>query len=213
MGILMKRGLTQRLYIVSAVLSLALVGTGIATWTKLTNVSTLALNASAVRSKQLERIASTELCVSQVLSTLRHAMLVNDPKEVDAAAQHVIASRQQITKNDNEFMDALPTEQAKDDFKNIWLKMQADTWPVADQNIKLVREGNNEAAFQMLMKTTVPTFAHMQKWLSEARAAQNKQLQDEVSDVSKAALETRVLLMALSGCIAVGLAEIGRAHV
>ncbi|WP_157119277.1 methyl-accepting chemotaxis protein, partial [Azohydromonas lata] len=198
-------GISQRLYAVSAALILALTTLAVTSWSQLRSVERLAVNAGEVRVLQLERIASTELSVTQVLLDLRHAMLVHDRDDVEAMARDITSKREQITRNDNAFLNDIPDQAGKDAFRDIWLKMQQDTWPVAEANLQMVREGQREEAFKMLQAKTIPTFTHMQQWLSEARAKQSQLLGTEVGDIQKAAQSTRILLVSLVVMIATGL--------
>ncbi|GLU31890.1 methyl-accepting chemotaxis protein [Trinickia caryophylli] len=198
-------GLTQRLYTVSALLIVALSALAIVSWVQLSNASRLAAKAGNIRVLQLERIASTELSVTQVLLDLRHAMLVNSATDVDAAARDITAKRQQISRNDDAFLNDIGDEAGKEAFRSIWLKMQADTWPVAEQNLQLVRDGHRDEAFQMLMGKTIPTFAHMQRWLGDERAKQGRFLAAEVAAIDEAARATRLMLVCLAAIIAVAL--------
>ncbi|WP_035516411.1 methyl-accepting chemotaxis protein [Paraburkholderia dioscoreae] len=197
--------LTHRLYAVSAALIVALTAVAVISWIQLTDAQRIAANAGNVRMQQLERIASTELGVTQVLLDLRHAMLVSSADDVQAAARNIDAERQQIRRNDDAFFSNITDEAGRDAFRNVWLKMQADAWPVAEANLRLVQDGHRDEAFQMLTAQTIPTFARIQKWLGEERARQGEQLGGQVSDIERALQWTRLLLVSLVTAIAVGL--------
>lgn len=197
--------LTHRLYAVSAALIVALTAVAVISWIQLIDAQRIAANAGNVRMQQLERIASTELSVTQVLLDLRHAMLVSSADDVQAAARNIDAERQQIRRNDDAFFSNITDEAGKDAFRNVWLKMQADAWPVAEANLRLVRDGHRDEAFQMLTAQTIPTFARIQKWLGEERARQGEQLGGQVSEIERALQWTRLLLVSLVAAIAMGL--------
>ncbi|WP_454874352.1 methyl-accepting chemotaxis protein [Paraburkholderia xenovorans] len=197
--------LTHRLYAVSAALIVALTAVAVISWIQLIDAQRIAANAGNVRMQQLERIASTELSVTQVLLDLRHAMLVSSADDVQAAARNIDAERQQIRRNDDAFFSNITDEAGKDAFRNVWLKMQADAWPVAEANLRLVQDGHRDEAFQMLTAQTIPTFAHIQKWLGEERARQGEQLGGQVSEIERALQWTRLLLVSLVAAIAIGL--------
>ncbi len=205
MSVLNRFSISQRLYAVSGALILALASLTVSSWVQLGQVSALAKDAGAVKMRQLERIASTELSVTQVMAAIRHALLVNTPAEVEAAAKEIAEKREQITRNDNAFLADIPTEEGKQAFKQVWLAMQDRTWPVAQANMELVNKGQKDAAFEMLLKKTVPTFADMQRWLSEERARQSTLLSDEVSLVEHKADATRLQFIVLVALITVGL--------
>ncbi|WP_321894958.1 methyl-accepting chemotaxis protein [Paraburkholderia heleia] len=197
--------LIHRLYAVSAALIVALTAVAAISWMQLSDAQQIATNAGDVRMQQLERIASTELSVTKVLLDLRQAMLVSSTGDVQAAAQSIDAERQQIRHNDEAFLSNITDEAGRDAFHNVWLKMQADAWPVAEANLRLVQDGRRDEAFQMLTAQTIPTFARIQKWLGEERARQGEQLGGQVSDIEQALQSTRLLLVSLVAGIAMGL--------
>ncbi|MBE0628067.1 MAG: MCP four helix bundle domain-containing protein, partial [Burkholderia vietnamiensis] len=205
MKLLARFSLTHRLYAVSATLIVALTAVAAISWIQLTDAQRIAAAAGNVRMQQLERIASTELSVTQVLLNLRHAMLVSSPGDVLVAAQSIDAARQQIRRNDDAFLSNIATEEGREAFRNVWLKMQADAWPVADANLRLVQDGHRDEAFQMLTTQTAPTFARIQKWLGEERARQGEQLGGQVAAIEGALQSIRVLLVSLVAIIASGL--------
>ncbi|HDR9100282.1 TPA: MCP four helix bundle domain-containing protein [Burkholderia vietnamiensis] len=205
MKLLARFSLTYRLYAVSATLIVALTAVAAISWIQLTDAQRIAAAAGNVRMQQLERIASTELSVTQVLLNLRHAMLVSSPGDVLVAAQSIDAARQQIRRNDDAFLSNIATEEGREAFRNVWLKMQADAWPVADANLRLVQDGHRDEAFQMLTTQTAPTFARIQKWLGEERARQGEQLGGQVAAIEGALQSIRVLLVSLVAIIASGL--------
>ncbi|WP_028312155.1 methyl-accepting chemotaxis protein [Derxia gummosa] len=197
--------IAKRLYLVSFLLIAALVGLAVASWVQLGRVGDLAQRTATVRVQQLARIASTELCVTQVMLHLRQAMLVKDAADIRAAGADLISKRKQISKNDDDFLADLPTAEEKESFRRLWLDLQAVTWPVAEENLKLVEEGKRDAAFEMLMAKTIPAFARMQDWLGDARKKQSDVLTMEVNDIEHAAMQTRAQLVALSAGITIGL--------
>ncbi|CAN0625266.1 methyl-accepting chemotaxis protein [Burkholderia multivorans] len=200
-----KFSLTSRLYAVSAALIVVLSAVAAVSWIQLTGAQRIASNAGNVRMQQLERIASTELSMTQVLLDLRHAMLVSSAADVQAAAQDIDAKRQQIHRNDDAFLNEITDAAGKEAFHNVWLRMQADAWPVAEANLRLIQEGHRDEAFRMLTAQTIPTFARIQKWLGEERARQGDQLGGQVADIEQAVQSTRVLLVSLVAAIAIGL--------
>ena len=205
MNLLASLSIAKRLYLVSFALIAALAGLAVASWVQLSRVGELAQRTGAVRVLQLERIASTELCVTQVLLDIRQAMLVKSPQDVAAVAADISAKRKQISKNDDDFLAELPTAQEKDSFRQLWLQLQSVTWPVAEDNMRLVEADRRNEAFEMLATKTIPAFARMQDWLATARKGQSELLTTEVNDIEKSATQTRVLLCGLVVAIAIGL--------
>ncbi len=195
-----------RLYGVSFLLILILSALAITTWLQLSQVAKLANQAGVIRVHQLELIASTELGVTRALLDLRHAMLIKSPQDIDAALKDVEAVRKLISQNDDAFLKEITTQAGRDAFDRDWLKLQQATWPAAEANIALVRDGKRDEALAMLINKTVPTFIPMQDWLSAERARQGKVLGVEVADIAAAASATRMQLTGL--VIAIGAALI-----
>jgi methyl-accepting chemotaxis protein len=158
-----------------------------------------------VKVLQLALIASTELKVSQVLSDVRHALLMKSPKDVELAERDIQTKRAQISKNDDDFLKEITTQAGRDAFARDWLDLQKVTWPVAEANFQLIREGKADAALGMLMEKTIPTYARMQDWLVAERDRQNKNLVEEVQAIGVAADSIRLQLSAVVAAIAVGL--------
>jgi methyl-accepting chemotaxis protein len=197
--------ISARLYLVSWVLITALTLLAISTWMQLVSVRDLAQSAGRVKVLQLELIASTELKVAQVLSGMRHALLMKQPKDTELAVQDMQAKRTQISKNDADYLKELTTQESRDAFQRDWLQLQAVTWPVAEANIQLIREGKTDAALAMLIDKTIPAYAAMEAWLVTARNGQGKELSQKVETIGAAADSIRIYLCALVAAVAVGL--------
>src|SRR5450830_925713 len=198
-------GISGRLYGVSLLLITALTALAISTWSQLLHVRDLAQSAGSVKVLQLELIASTELKVSQVLSDLRQALLMKTPKDTELAVQGIQAKRTQISKNDADYLKELRSQDSRDAFQRDWLQLQTVTWPVAEANLQLLKDGKTEEAQTMLIKQTIPAYARMQDWLVTARSAQGKSLSQEVDAIGAAADSIRIFLVTLVAAISVGL--------
>jgi methyl-accepting chemotaxis protein len=205
MTFLQKLSIGSRLYAVSLLLIAALTGLAINTWVQLTHVRELARSAGQVKVLQLALIASTELRVSQALLDLRHALLMKDPKDMEASFKSIDTKRAEIAKNDADFLKEITTQAGRDAFDRDWMKLQMVTWPVAEDNVKLIRAGQADAAVAMLLDKTIPAFARMQDWLSAERDRQGKELGSEVEAIGHASDAIRVQLGVLAAAIAAGL--------
>ena len=192
-----------RLYCGSFLLILVLFGLAVTAWIQLSNVASLARQAGVVRVNQLELIASTELKVTQSLLDLRQALLAKTPQEIEAALKDIDKMRQQISQNDDAFLKQIRTQAGRDAFDKDWLKLQQATWPAAEANMALVREGKREEALAMLISKTVPTFKPMQDWLSAERERQGKALAKEVADIESEAHATRLELSGIAVTITI----------
>ncbi|MBK1682577.1 methyl-accepting chemotaxis protein [Rhodoferax fermentans] len=199
------QSISGRLYLVSLALITALTALAVSTWIQLANVHDMAQNAGGVKVLQLELIASTELRVTQVMSSMRHALLMKTPQDTDLAIQDIQAKRAQISKNDADYLKEITTQEGKDAFQRDWLQLQAVTWPVAEANMQLLKDGKAEEAQVMLLDKTIPAYAKMQDWLGESRRAQGKELAKEVDTIGAATSNIRIYLAVLVAAIAAGL--------
>lgn len=198
-------GLTGRFYAVSIALILALSTLAGIAWQQLSRVGRLATDAADVRVAQLGFIANTELRATQVMLALHKAMMSNTEDGVIRAAGDIMEHRRQIGRNDDAFLANISDEAERQAFRNIWLKMQAATWPMTENNLQLLRDGQHEQARAALEAETAPAFDRIGQWLSEARKAQEMQLSQEVHDIESSASFTKNLLVGLTATIAVGL--------
>ena len=147
--------ITQRLYLVSLVLVVALVGVAIDTWIQFQHVMDLAHETRVSRVPQVERMAEIELNVTRVSLQIRHGLLVTRPEDLAATLADIGAKRQQISETLKAFEKDLITQAGRDAYRGI--AAQADAfWAVGNENVRLVQQGQKEAAFEMLVARTVP---------------------------------------------------------
>lgn len=202
---LSKTTISARLYLVSLLLITALTAVSVNTWLQLVHVRTLAKSAGSVKVLQLELIASTELKVTQVLSELRQALLMKNPKYTEFAFTNIAARRAQISKNDDDYLKEITTQDARDAFKRDWLQLQAATWPVAEANIQLIKDGKTDEGLTMLMDKTIPAYAKMQDYLDAARISQSNELTQAMEVIGVASDNIRIYLSSLVAAITVAL--------
>ncbi|MCO5975998.1 methyl-accepting chemotaxis protein [Ideonella oryzae] len=205
MSLFKRISLSQRLYAVSFALIVALMAVTASTWIQLREVRELAHRTGDIKVLQLSLIASTELKISQALSDIRQAMLAGTPQEMEQAAKALQARRQEITKNDDDFLAEIQDQAGRDAFKRDWLDLQQVSWPVAEKNLDLIRSGKHDEALTMLAQTTVPQFAKIQKWLSEERSRQTQVLGQDVATIGTNVEEVRLQLTLLVAAVAAGL--------
>jgi len=205
MNLFRNLSISGRLYLVSLALIAALTALAISTWVQLTRVQDLANSAGGAKVIQLELIASTELKVTQVLSDMRQVLLTKTPKDLELADQGIQSKRAQITQNDTDYLKLITTQDGRDAFQRDWLQLQAVTWPVADANKALLKDGKMEEGLAMFNDKTIPAFAKMQDWLVTARRAQGTALSQEVDAIGSATSSIRTYLIGLVAAIAVGL--------
>ncbi len=200
-----KISLSQRLYAVSILLIFSLFGVTASAWHQLSQVRDLTHRTGKIKVFQLSLIASTELKVSQALSDLRQAMLAMNAGEIDQAERAMRSKRDQISKNDADFLAEITDQAGRDAFRRDWLNLQEVSWPVAEKNLQLIRAGRHEEAQSMLRETTTPQFAQIQKWLSDERDRQAKVLGSDVAAIGASVDSIRLQLSALVAVVAAGL--------
>ena len=197
-------GIAKKLYIFSSALIILLTMLALFSWSQLGAVSHLAKDSGLVKVRQLALISSTELSVTKVLLQIRQALLFSDQAKVAEALGEIEMERKNIAKNDAEFLDALPSREAKDKFQ-IWLDLQKVTWPVVAENMRSISSGDNKGGLELLSSGSIPALAKMQRWLDAERANQAKYLTEEVSQIDVLSNSTRQQLMAITVFIAVSL--------
>jgi methyl-accepting chemotaxis protein len=197
--------ISARLLSVSVALIVALVALSVIAWIQLVQVRELSTSAGKVKVLQLALIASTELKVAQVLSDIRHALLMKTSKHTELALSSISAKRAEISRNDADFLKEVTTEEGREAFRRDWLQLQVVTWPVAEANMQLLKDNKAEAAQAMLIEKTIPAYAKMQDWLVAARSAQAKELGEQVEAIGAEVDGIRYYLGALVCVIAVGL--------
>src|SRR5450830_1285229 len=132
-------------------------------------------------------------------------LLMKTPKDTELAVQGIQAKRTQISKNDADYLKELRSQDSRDAFQRDWLQLQTVTWPVAEANLQLLKDGKTEEAQTMLINQTIPAYARMQDWLVTARSAQGKSLSQEVDAIGADADSIRIFLVTLVAAISVGL--------
>ncbi|MGJ7488448.1 methyl-accepting chemotaxis protein [Variovorax sp. LT2P21] len=196
-------GIAQRLYAFSFVLIATMVVLAVMAWSQLSNVEAIAKSTGSVRVQQLQRIASTELSVSQMGFWVREAMLARDKTTRDAALGHLETLKRVIDANDAAFMNDTPPS-ARAAF-GIWGALENEYWPMQAHLIKRVQAEQLDEARKLQVEQTGPTLLRLTKWLGEERKRQEDILKSELADVVAAAAKTRMELLVLSAFIAAGL--------
>ncbi|HEY9224249.1 MAG TPA: methyl-accepting chemotaxis protein, partial [Variovorax sp.] len=196
-------GIAQRLYAFSFLLIATMVVLAVLAWNQLSNVEAIARSTGKVRVQQLQRIASTELSMSQMGFWLREAMLARNKTSRDAALGQLDALKRVIDANDAAFMNDTPPA-ARAAF-GIWGALENEYWPLQDGLVKLIKAEQLDEARAYQVEKTVPTRARLTKWLGEERKRQEDILTSELADVVAAAAKTRRELLMLSAFIAAGL--------
>ncbi|WP_428503013.1 methyl-accepting chemotaxis protein [Roseateles sp.] len=155
MKLIASLGITQRLYLVSAVVCSSLAAVTIYAWSNLGSVTATALQTETVRVPQLSRMSQMELNLTHASLELRHAILAPTPAEQAKALTEIQARRQLIQEELDGFEQHLSTEKGRQMFAGLPTKLQS-FWQTAEQDIRMLEEGRKADAYVHLTDQTVP---------------------------------------------------------
>jgi methyl-accepting chemotaxis protein len=194
----------QRLYAVSALLSLALVGVALFAYSAMSDVVALADRAETSRVLQLQRVASAELNVTRVSLQLRHAMLSRTPQEAAAALNDVAEKRKLIDQALQAYEKGLFTQDGKDLFTKV-PPLVTKFWEIGMANAKLVQDGKTAEAFAFLVDKTIPARNELLAVLADTVQFQQNALHSELGSIKEQSSSTLKVLIALVCAAIVGL--------
>ena len=199
-----KLGIAKRLYCVLAILVASLTGLASFSWSDLSRVSDLAAATEDLRVPQLQRIAAIELNVIRASLQIRHAMLVKSPEDLQATLADIGQRRQLIEKSASDYRAGLTDTADLNDFKE-FEKLAAEFWPIADANVALAKRADMDAAFNQLVRETIPARNRLLVWLDRAKKRQGDELKTELAAIRTNADQTRLQLAALVAAVATGM--------
>jgi methyl-accepting chemotaxis protein len=196
--------ITQRLYTISVVLVLALAGVAIDAWIQFQHVMDLAHETRVSRVPQVDRMADIELGVTRVSLQIRHGLLVTRPEDLAATLADIGAKRQQITDSLKAFEKDLITDAGRNAYRGIASATDA-FWAVGTENVRLVQQGQKEAAFDMLVSRTIPARNQLLAALHAERERQTRVLGEDLQAIEADSHTTRLVLVSLAAGTALGL--------
>jgi len=205
MTVLSRIGIARRLYAVSILLIVALAGAAAMAWVQLGKVGSLAQATDHTRVPQLTRIATIELSITQISLQIRHVMLVRSPESIKETLADIDTKYRRIADNDAAFLADLKDPKARDEFVNVWQKLEQEFKPIADRNLRLAVEGRTDEAVAVLVGETIPMRNRLLAWLGKERERQTNMLHAEIAGIQHESLKTRTQLVVLVAAIAVGL--------
>ncbi len=197
-------GVTRRLYLATAVLSVALIGVAVVTALRLDDVVNHAESTGSSRVPQLSRVADLELNVTRVSLLLRHAILARTADEQAVALRDILAKRKAIDEAMSAYEKAIFEPAGKEGFGQLQPRLQR-FWQVGDANVELIRGGKKAEAFAYLVDHTIPARNEV---LSGAAALVNHHREALASDIAEIKADTIAverLLMAVVAAAVVGL--------
>ena len=183
-------GITRRLYLVTALLVLALFGLAVMSWNKADGIRQLAEHSSSVSAAQLQRIADVELNVTRASLQLRHAMLVRTPAELAATVGDIGDKRKAISVLLAGFEKALDSPAEKAGFASVPVA-STDFWTLGVETIRLIEAGQKDDAFTYLIEKTMPARNRFLDALGAEKSRLSKQLAADLDGVGSNAVAMR----------------------
>jgi methyl-accepting chemotaxis protein len=198
-------GIATRLYLVSAVLSLALVGVAVFAAFSLSHVVLLVQRTEGVRVHQLQLVSATELEITKVQLLLRHAILARTPQELKRALAGIDEKREQVLRLVADYEKNLGEASDRERFAKVPALL--DTFfAVAREDVRLIQEGQKAEAFAYLVDKTVPARTELLTALRDAVKTQETTLRSELGQVAAEAQRTLAVLV---GLVVVAIAGLG----
>ena len=198
-------GIALRLWLASALLSLALVAVGVYAWLSLSQARAQVLRAESLRVAQLRRASAAELELTRVLLLLRHGMLARNDKELQRAVAGIGEKQAQVRQSLADYQAQLPDPAERARFARVPALL--DTFfGVADADLRLVQEGRREEAFAFLVDKTVPARTELLNALRDAVREQEAALRAELDDAADRTRQTLLVLGLLVLVAVAGLA-------
>ncbi|WP_318013495.1 methyl-accepting chemotaxis protein [Paucibacter sp. Y2R2-4] len=204
MGFLKAKGIAQRLYLVSFVLSLALLGVAATAYVKLHAVAATAEATEKGRVPQLTRIGAMELNITRISLQLRHAMLARNDAERGVALEDISNKRKLVVDLSKAYEELLYTAEGKRRYADL-PPMLNRFWQVAESNLALVQEGKKDEAFAFLVDKTIPARNEVLKLLDETVKYQQDSLNHDIDGVRSEIGTTLNLLLTIVGACLIGL--------
>ena len=204
MNLLSSFGITQRLWAVSLVLSMSLLGVGVLAYFELGDVARGAQVTGSSRVPQLQRMAALELNVTRVSLQLRHAILARTPQELDVTLADVTSKRKAIEQGLADYDQALFTEEGRKRFAAI-PPLVAGFWREGEANLRLIQDGKKAEAFAYLVDKTIPARNLLLGALKETVDFQQAALTRDLDVIQQEANRTLRVLVGLALAAMVGL--------
>ncbi len=204
MNIFGNLGISRRLYLVSAVLSAALIGVATLSAVRLEEISRHAEVTGASRVPQLQRAADIELNVTRVSLQLRHAMLARSADEQGAALRDVAAKRALIDETMGAYEKALYTESGRQRFAKLKPTVAA-FWQAGEANLKLITDGKKTEAFAFLVDKTIPARNEVLAGVNDIVSYHREGLTADIAGIRSDAATTQKILVSTVILAVVGL--------
>ncbi|KQP19260.1 methyl-accepting chemotaxis protein [Pseudorhodoferax sp. Leaf265] len=197
-------GIAQRLYLVAAVLCLALIGVVVFAKVELDGMSGSARSMEHIRVPQMQRIAQTELNVTRVSLQLRHAILARSAQEQSASIADISGKRQAMDEALAQYARSTSAEGLAR--FSVIAPLVTKFWQVGERNLVLIRNDQKAEAFAYLVDEVIPVRNQLLSALADSVRFQEDALRADLATVGENALSTFRVLVALVVTTIVGLA-------
>ncbi|WP_349744461.1 methyl-accepting chemotaxis protein [Roseateles cavernae] len=199
---LRRLSIAARLYLMTALVTLALAAMALIADVKLNAAVAAARHTEKDRIPQLDQIAAMELTVTRVSLQLRHAMLTRNAAELDATLQDIGKLRQTLDTLQQSYEKGLFTISGKQRYAAV-PPVVAEFWREGEANLALIREGRKDEAFAYLVDRTIPARNALLKVLEDTLHYQKTALAQDIEAVADQVGDTLRLLEVLVVLIAV----------
>ena len=149
-------GIAKRLYLVSGLITAALIALALYAHFSLNDAAAQAEHTKTNRVPQLQAMAELELNVTQVSLQIRHSILARNPQELNDTLNYIGDKRKHMVEVLAAFEKRLFSPEGKAHFVKVSPAMAA-FWKDGEANIALIKEGKKDEAFAYLVDKTIPT--------------------------------------------------------
>ena len=196
--------LAQRTYLISGLLVAGMVIVAIMVVMLMKSVSD---NTRIIRERavpQLAHMAEIELNVIRIGGQLRQAILARNPDEMNAALADIEAKRKLLSDEFEEFKQGMVTDAGRQAYAPL-PALAATYWTKVDENLKLIKDGQKEAAFAHLIDMSMPARNLLLTPLEAEKKRQGEVLTTALDGVVDDANLARNAVLAVVVLVAVGL--------
>jgi methyl-accepting chemotaxis protein len=197
-------GIAKRLYLVSGLITAALIALALYAHFSLNDAAAQAEHTKTDRVPQLQAMAELELNVTQVSLQIRHAILARNPQELNDTLGYIGDKHKHMDEVLTAFEKRLFSPEGKAHFVKLPPAVAA-FWKDGQANIALINEGKKDEAFAYLVDKTIPARNALLKLLAEGREIQQAGLEADIAVIEKSTQTTALMLTAVAVVIAVAL--------
>ncbi|MFC3682112.1 methyl-accepting chemotaxis protein [Hydrogenophaga luteola] len=197
-------GIAKRLYLISGLITAALIALAVYAHFSLNDAAAQADHTKTDRVPQLQAMSELELNVTQVSLQIRHSILARNPQELNDTLGYISDKRKHMDEVLAAFEKRLFSPAGKAHFTKLPPAM-AEFWKEGEANIALIKDGKKEEAFAYLVDKTIPARNALLKLLHEGLDIQQEGLEAEIADIEKSTQTTALVLTAVAGVVAVAL--------